>query len=73
MFSRLLKLDGMFLNDDATKFSIKKITTVDQSGKEDEYFTFSDGIRHKFPGYNVDNEYIVRCIDDYHIDKNELF
>lgn len=73
LFTRLLKLDGIYINQDCTKYSVKKITTVDpKSGKEDEYFIFSEGIKHKFPGYQLDSNYLVENISDSYLDKDQL-
>ena len=56
LFCRLFRLDGFYINNDGTKYSIRKIKTINTDPKTqevtvDEYFTYSEGIMHKFPGY----------------------
>mmetsp|Transcript_10067 Transcript_10067/g.16974 ORF Transcript_10067/g.16974 Transcript_10067/m.16974 type:complete len:130 (-) Transcript_10067:1029-1418(-) len=63
---------------DGTKYSVKKIQTISHDKKSgeysiDEYFTYSSGIRYKFPGYKLGPNNIVvrdsdRAIDlDHHM------
>ena len=64
LFCRLFRIDGIYVNMDGTKYSIKKIETVEinkKTGEEmtDRYFTYSDGIKFKFPGYELDSNNIV--------------
>jgi hypothetical protein len=55
LFCRLFRLDGIYINKDATKYSIKPIKTmnVDKNGEvvTDQYMKYHEGIAHKFPGY----------------------
>jgi len=68
---RLFKLDGLYTNWDMTKYSIKKIHTFNSKGETDEYFNYKEGIVHKFPGYELDNNSIVMNISDKTIDLNQ--
>lgn len=63
LFSRLIKYDGIFLNPDCTKFSIKPLVRVDDKGVQEEFLTYSDMIKRKFPGYSLDDDNIVKNED----------
>ena len=70
LFARLFKSDGLFINQDSTKYSIKKLTTIEKKGDQlitDEYFTYSEGIQAKFPGYKLDPQNIVVNVNDFEI------
>lgn len=67
LFTRLFKLDMIYTNYDCTKFSIKKIVTLSKSEEKEEYFTYLQGIEHKFPGYTLDDNFIVKNISDNEI------
>ena len=72
-FCRLFRLDGFYINNDGTKYSIKKIKTISTDPKTqevtvDEYFTYSEGIMNKFPGYQLDGNNLVENISDTEID-----
>lgn len=72
-FCRLFRLDGFYINNDGTKYSIKKIKTISTDPKTqevvvDEYHTYSEGIMHKFPGYKLDKNNLVENISDTEID-----
>lgn len=68
LFCRLFRLDGIYINKDATKYSIKPITTmtVDKKGEvtTDQYMKYHEGIAHKFPGYQLDQNNIVLNVSD---------
>jgi hypothetical protein len=46
IFNALYKNDAIYANSDATKYSVSKIN--------EEYLTFSDGIKQKYKGYGLD-------------------
>lgn len=71
LFCRLMRLDGIYMSLDGAKFSMKKIRTIEKDGSVDEYFTYSKGIEHKFPGYALDSENIVCNQADKTIDLRE--
>lgn len=72
LFCRLFRLDGLYINKDATKYSIKPIKTIklDKNGEivTDQYMNYHEGIAHKFPGYQLDENNIVENISDITID-----
>lgn len=73
LFCRLFRLDSFYINNDGTKYSIKQIKTISTDAKTgqvtvDEYFTYSEGIMHKFPGYKLDKNNLVENISDTQID-----
>ncbi len=54
LFCRLFKADEIFANKDGTEFSVKKIFQVKPNGDVDEFFNYTEGIKKKFPGYELD-------------------
>ena len=76
LFCRFFRSNSIYINQDGTKYSMKKITTysVDKkTGKSntDVYFTYAQGIAHKFPGYTLDDNNIVTNVSDSTIDLDE--
>jgi hypothetical protein len=71
LFSRLFKLDEIYANVDATEFSSKKIFALKLNGEIDEFFTYTEGLRKKFPGYKLDSNNVVYNVSDKEIDLNE--
>ena len=72
LFCKIFRLDGICTNKDATKYSIKPITTLKLNKRgemeKDEYMTYHQGIEHKFPGYKLDENHIVVNVSDVTID-----
>ena len=76
LFCRFFRSNSIYINQDGTKFSMRKITSYSidkKTGEEihDEYFTYAEGIRHKFPGYTLDESNIVVNVSDKTIDVEE--
>lgn len=65
---KVFKMGALFTNWDCTKYSICKITPIDEKGEPEEYFTYQDGIKHKFPGYELDSNSLVQNKTDENID-----
>ena len=61
---KVFRLDGLYTNWDNTKYSIKKITTYSEQDGTEEYFNYSEGIKNKFPGYDLDSNSIVMNVSD---------
>ena len=55
-FGRLIRCDGLLMSPDGSKYSVKPIGN--------EYHTYTEGIRVKYPGYKLDENYIVTNVDD---------
>lgn len=73
LFSRLFKCDEIFANDDGTEFSVKKIYVQRSTGEVDEFFSYTEGLKKKFPGYKLDSNNVVYNVSDKEIDLNEHF
>ena len=71
LFTRLFKLEQIYTNYDCTKFSIQKIITYTKTDEKEEYFTYLEGIEHKFPGYTLDENFIVKNVSDISVDLKE--
>lgn len=56
----------MYANNDGTKYSITKVS--------EEYFKFTEGINHKFPGYSLTSTHtpVLKNDSDTDIDLEEL-
>ena len=73
LMTRLFHLDQLYMSQDGTKYSVKKLKTLNLDKKtgeyiEDEYFTYSEGMKHKFPGYALGSDNIVRNGDSPTVD-----
>ena len=51
IFANLFRSDQLYANKDATKYSLVRI---DQS-----YFRFREGIKNRYPGYDLDGSLLV--------------
>jgi len=71
LFSRLFKADEIFANKDGTEFSGKKIFPRNANGDVDEFFNYTEGIKKKFPGYEIDSNNVVYNVSDKELDFNE--
>lgn len=71
LFSRLFKADEIFANADGTEFSVKKIHVLRSNGETDEFFNYTEGMKKKFPGYELDSNNVVYNVSDKEIDLNE--
>lgn len=57
-------LNALYVNEDLTKFSIKRIS--------EEYDTFSDKISKKYPGYMLDKNKRFVNVSDREVNLDEL-
>jgi len=71
LFCRLFKADELFANSDGTEFSVKKIYITSPNGQVDEFFSYTEGMRNNFPGYEIDSNNVVYNVSDKEIDLNE--
>ena len=76
LFCRLFRTNAIYINQDGTKYSMTKLVTYNvdkKTGEEtkDEFFRYTEGIEHKFPGYTLDSENIVKNVSDKVIDIEE--
>ena len=69
LFCRLFKLEQIYTNYDCTKYSVKKIWAVNNhTGEKEEFFTYTAGMEHKFPGYALDSNFIVKNVSDINLE-----
>ena len=71
LFSRLFKCDEIYANVDGTEFSCKKIFAKKLNGEVDEFFTYTEGLKKKFPGYELDSNNVVYNVSDKEIDLDQ--
>ena len=64
IFTNLFRSNAFFSNNDCSKFSMVQI---DQT-----YQKYSDQIKLIYPGYDIDNNYLVINKDDIQINLDEL-
>lgn len=68
LFSKLFKSDEIFTNRDGTEYSCKKIWVYRPNGETEEFNNYSEGIKSKFPGYELDSNYVVKNVSDQTFD-----
>ena len=64
LFCSLLKTDCIYANAECTKYSVKSIN--------DDYNTYSGGLRKKFPGYKLDKQFLIKNDSDKELVLEEL-
>jgi hypothetical protein len=64
LFNAMFKSDAFYTNSDATKYSMKKI--------DESYNLYSEGIKKKFKGYDLDKNFLVVNKEDKEIELTEL-
>ena len=61
----MFKTDCFYANQETTKYSIKRIS--------DEYMLYTEGVKHKFPGYQVNTRnYLIDNIRDTEVNLDNL-
>jgi hypothetical protein len=71
LFSRLFKADELFANPDGTEFSVKKIFVQKGDGTTVEFFNYTEGLRKKFPGYELDKNNVIYNVSDKEINLDD--
>ena len=71
LFCRLFKADEIFANPDGTEFSVKKIWQTKETGEVVEFFNYTEGLRKKFPGYEMDSNNVVYNVSDREINLDD--
>ena len=71
LFSRLFKADELFANPDGTEFSVKKIFVYNSDGTTVEFFNYTEGLRKKFPGYELDENNVIYNVNDKEINLDD--
>ena len=64
LFSSLFRNDAIYLNEEATKYSVVKI--------DETYMKFTEGIAAKYPGYGLDKKFMVVNKHDISINLEEI-
>jgi hypothetical protein len=63
-FTILFKTGAIYTNSDTSKWSIRKL--------DDSWVTYEEGVKSKYPGYDYDEKYTLKNIDDLTINFEEL-